>query len=190
MLFKSLFATLCTNIRACVFSMFMCVIVFSRWVALVTEWQSPGVDGETATKSLFWAPTYSSPVPPIPVLPLLSLHANKTVFGIYWLQTKDGPDHSALWADTCILWGIAAEHFRREVFLTNGENGKKILNNIVDFLPLFDPNSPIVQQLHSLYFWLQWTEAKGILQIGPSSSIAVGWVAVGALGQVVAQLED
>ena len=75
-------------------------------------------------------------------------------------------------------------------FLTNGENGKKILNNIVDFLPLFDPNSPIVQQLHSLYFWLQWTEAKGILHVGPSSSIALGWVAVGALGQVVAQLED
>ena len=180
--------------RVCL-SLCVCVIVFSRWVALVTEWQSPGVDGETATKSLFWAPTYSSPVPPIPVLPLLSLHANKTVLGIYWLQTKDGPDHSALWADTCILWGIAAEHFRREVFLTNGENGKKILNNIVDFLPLFDPNSPIVQQLHSLYFWLQWTEAKGILQVGPSSSIALGWialgwVAVGALGQVVAQLED
>ena len=75
-------------------------------------------------------------------------------------------------------------------FLTNGENGKKILNNIVDFLPLFDPNSPIVQQLRSLYFWLQWTEAKGILHVGPSSSIALGWVAVGALGQVVAQLED
>ena len=101
--------------RVCL-SLFMCVIVFSRWVALVTEWQSPGVDGETATKSLFWAPTYSSPVPPITVLPLLSLHANKTVLGIYWLQTKDGPDHSALWADTCILWGIAAEHFRKEVF--------------------------------------------------------------------------
>ena len=181
--------------RVCL-SLCVCVIVFSRWVALVTEWRSPEVDGETATKSLFWAPTYSSPVPPIPVLPLLSLHANKTVLGIYWLQTKDGPDHSALWADTCILWGIAAEHFRKEkFFLTNGENGKKILNNIVDFLPLFDPNSLIVQQLHSLYFWLQWTEAKGILHNGPSSSIAldwiaVGWVAVGALGQVVAQLED
>ena len=160
--------------RVCL-SLFMCVIVFSRWVALVTEWQSPGVDGETATKSLFWAPTYSSPVPPIPVLPLLSLHANKTVLGIYWLQTKDGPDHSALWADTCILWGIAAEHFRREVFFWQMvKTGKRFWTILWTFCRYSIPTHRLCSNCTAYTFGCNELKQKAFYRL--VQAVALHWV--------------
>ena len=114
------------------------------------------------------------------VLPLLSRHANKNQAWHLRPQTDD-QKWSHYSGFHFLLRLKLHPNNRKGVFLADSENGGKILDGVVDFLPLFDPNLAtgwtkraaawICAQICSL---LHWTGSH--------------WPC--ALRQVLAQLED